>query len=121
MKNLKLLIPILLTLFLASCSEKKQSIENFSPDKKISITVDGKRPNSLDPWILEFKIKSGDKTGSLATEFHAGDLNAENVKFNWLEADFCEVTLTEQDDTKRSFLIRADEQGIKMQEQKVSE
>ena len=121
MKNLKFLFPILITLLLSACSEKKQSIENLSPDKKITITIDGKKPNALDPWVLEFKIKAGDKSGSIATEFHASDLTAENITFNWLESDFCEVTLTEQDDVKRRFLVSVEAEGIKLQEQKTAE
>lgn len=121
MKTFKFLIPIFITLFLISCSEKKQSIENLSPDKSISITIAGKKPNALDPWILDFKIKAGEKSGSISTEFHASDLTAENITFNWLEPNFCEVTLTEQDDVKRNFLVRVDDEGIKLQEQKAAE
>ncbi|MEY3416557.1 MAG: hypothetical protein RL711_408 [Bacteroidota bacterium] len=121
MKKYSLLVSILIALFFTACSEKKQTIQNFSPDKKISIVVEGKKPNALDPWVLDFKITAGDKKGSLSTEFHSSELTAENIKFNWLEADHCELTLTEQDDVKRIFLIRVDSDGIQMQEQPLTE
>jgi hypothetical protein len=117
MKTFKLFVAVLIALVISSCSEKKQTIKNESPDKNISIVVEGTKPNSLDPWTLHFNIKSGDKTGSMTTEFHASELTPENVNFNWLEPDHCELTLTEQDDVKRVFLIRVDAEGFKMQEQ----
>jgi hypothetical protein len=121
MKNFKLLVPILIALFLAACGEKKQKIENTSPDKAIHILVEGMKPNALDPWRLDFKIKAGEKAGSIATEFHASDITAENVKFNWLEVNYCQVTLIEQDGIERNFLVRVDQDGIKIQEQEIKE
>jgi hypothetical protein len=111
-----LLIIIALTTF--SCNDKTSaSIENTSPNGQVKVKVQGQRSNVLDAFKTEISVTAYDfKEGKLIFNIMAGDLNAENVKFNWQDDNNCIITIEERDKHVRSFKLIANEMQVQLAE-----
>jgi len=111
---------LLLILFasLASCSGKTEAtIENTSPNGKAHITITGKRASIADGFKVDMKVKAYDfKEGLLSFEIYADDLTAENVRFDWVDDNNCDITFDQIDNTQRSFHLIASPSQVQMAE-----
>jgi hypothetical protein len=118
MKRFSLITPVLFILFLYSCNDKKAAVfENLSPNKKVQIKVVANRPSAVDAWKVEIKVKAYDfKEGYLAFEVYAGDLNDQNVKFDWKDDRNCIITVEQRDGEPRKFQLIADANQVQLGE-----
>lgn len=101
MKNKTNYFLIILSLvFLSSCSGKLDTdvLESTSEDGKMTVSVKGSRKTSVDPFLVTISATGFKK--SATTQIHAGDLTAENVKFDWKNNQTCVITFTQRDGEK---------------------
>lgn len=111
-------LALILILILASCGgEKKTSLTNFSPDKNVKVTLNAMRPNAVDAWKIDLKVKAYDfKEGELLFEAFASDINDQTVKFDWKGENLCFITITQRDGDPRRFQLIADSNQVQMAE-----
>jgi hypothetical protein len=118
---MKKLIPLLiLVLVFAACGQKpvSGSLSSTSPDGKTTISVNGKKASSLDPFTVTLEVKSGKESmGSLQFEITASALDASNVKFDWSDANNCIITFTHSDGEKRVFRYYATASNVILREE----
>jgi hypothetical protein len=115
LKWLSGLLPIMI---LISCGSKTSSeMKSTSPDGKTTISVNGDKPSFGDPWQAKIKIKTSKDEKEVTTEIFAGELNNDNVKFIWQTNDQCRIVFSQQDDTQRNLLVKADSTQINLREE----
>jgi hypothetical protein len=113
----KIIAGMLLTILLFSCAMKKTAeLSSASPDGNSTITISGTK-NFGDPWQAAIKINAFKQDRQVSTEIYADDLNEKNIKFNWTDNNHCIITINQQDDTKRTFVVEASEDKIGLMEQ----
>lgn len=123
MKNIKIFalyfIVILAIFGLNACQEKSAKEMVFtSANEQIIVTVNGKKPTPLDPWTVELALKYKDnKKEPLMMEIFAEDLNDKTVRLEWQDNQNGKITFFQQDGSKRTLAIFANEQGIAMREE----
>ena len=118
---MKTLLPFVLMFILfavSSCNSKTAAaVESASPNGKVKVRVEGKRGLPLDPFKTEISVKAYEfKEGKLMFEIMAGDLNQENVKFDWEDDNNCAISIEESDKNVRSFKLIADENQVQLAE-----
>ena len=118
MKNLFALLFFAFTIAISSCGSKTSAtIESTSANGKVKVTVEGTRSISFDPFKTKITVKAYEfKEGKLMFEIMAGDLNKQNVKFNWQDDNNCTITIEESDKNVRSFQLMADENQVQLAE-----
>src|ERR1700743_1158943 len=93
---------ILAASVLLSCGvTKTQELVTESSDKSNQVKLSGKRETSFDPFQTTVIINGFGQTDTLVTEIFAKDLNKETVSFVWADNNKCNITFTQQDDSKR--------------------
>lgn len=91
---------LLFTLFLYSCQkEYSRSIEAYSSDKEMKITLIGSRSNSLDSWLIEIELDHGGIQHKVFQEFYADEISRKNIGFEWKTDRACLIHLTQRDGT----------------------
>ncbi len=118
MKNLLSAISLTIILSLTSCNGKTSAaLENTSANGKVKIKISATRGNVFDPFKTEIAVKAYNfKEGKLLLEVIAGDLNNDNVKFNWTDSSNCVITIEEADKHIRSFQLIASESQVQLAE-----
>jgi len=118
MKNILSILFLTTIITLSSCSGKTSAlIENTSANGKVKVKISATRSSALDPFKTEITVKAYDfKEGKLLLEIIAGDLNSENVKFNWTDDSNCVITIEETDKHIRSFQLIASESQVQLAE-----
>ncbi len=99
MKVKIILISLFSLLFLVGCEEQSSKLfETKSSNGKISITVQGNRSSSFDPWKADIKMTiEGKDPVSSFVEVYADELNDKNVDFTWKSENECLITFTQRD------------------------
>jgi hypothetical protein len=119
---MKKLIPILCAvLIFTSCGQHpaSASLSGKSPDGKTVITVNAKKPTSLDPFTVTLNVKTGSvDEGSLQFEITAPELNESNVKFKWMDSKNCHITFVQTDGGERVFAYYATGNNVIVREVK---
>jgi outer membrane biogenesis lipoprotein LolB len=83
---------------LTSCTkEVSKKIESYSADKEMNISIQGKRVNALDSWMLDIEMTYKGETSRVYQEFYADDINKQNVKFEWKNNRKCMIEFTQRD------------------------
>lgn len=107
----------LLVLLMSSCHHTAIRMMSKSPDGKTMLSVDGERSNSLDPFKVNMRVKSGDiPEGSLSFELEASEMNDSTVKFDWKDAGDCIVSFAQRDGEPRYFTLHVSSTNVLMQE-----
>lgn len=98
MKHTYYLLLLVSILFMCSCSKQSiQSIETYSPDKEMKITLNGSRTNALDSWLLEIELDYMSSKSKVYQEFYADEVTKNNVSFEWKSNTACLIHLTQRD------------------------
>jgi hypothetical protein len=113
-----LFVLFLIAVSISSCNDKTSAtVESTSSNGKVKVKVEGKRSNVFDAFKTEITVSAYNfKNGKLIFEIMAGDLNKENVKFNWQDDNNCLITIEERDKHVRSFQLIANETQIQLAE-----
>jgi hypothetical protein len=113
----KIVTCILFLSLLLSCESKNTaSVNSQSQDGNSKISVSGTK-NFGDPWQTTIKIKAYNQEQQVVTEIYASDLNDKNVLFNWTDNNHCSITINQQDDTHRTFVVQTSEDKISLREE----
>ncbi|HXA02876.1 MAG TPA: hypothetical protein VNW99_12855 [Cytophagaceae bacterium] len=91
-------------------------LSSGSSDGNCTITISGTK-NFGDPWQTTITINAFKQKQQVVTEIYADGLTDKNIKFNWIDNNHCIITISQQDDTKRTFVVEATEQKIILREQ----
>ena len=116
-----ILIVVCAVLVFSSCTQhpSSASLSSKSPDGKTAITIDGKKPGSLDPFTVVLSIKTGEvDQGSLQFEITASELTDSNVKFKWADSQNCRITFVQTDGGERVFAYYATATNVIVKEVK---
>ena len=98
------LLSILLTL--VSCSkEQSPVISSTSENGNMSITVQGERYFSTDPYKVSVAATTDSKVFAVEVEVMADELSNENVSFEWQDNETCFVYITQRDGSVRTVPI----------------
>lgn len=93
----KVILVVFVTI-LSSCSKEiSKSIESYSADKEMKISIQGKRTSSLDPWLLDIEMTYMGETSKVYQEFYADDINKQTIHFEWKNNRTCMIQLTQRD------------------------
>jgi hypothetical protein len=113
---MKTIYAMLLLVFLASCGQKKTTIENTSPNDKVKVTLNAEK-SGISPWQCELKVKAYSfKEGALKFEIYAEELNKTTVRFDWQDNNNCVISITETDGKMRNFQLLASPNQVQMAE-----
>ena len=108
---MKELIPMVcLAMLFASCTQHpvSASLSSKSPDGKTTISINGKKPGSLDPFTVTLSVKTGEvDQGSLQFEITSSELTESNVKLKWADSQNCRITFVQTDGGERIFAYYA--------------
>lgn len=105
-------------LLLTACGGKTEAVVNHtSPNGKVSITVAGKRSNTIEAFRTEIAVRAYELSeGKLMFEIYADDLNAENVKFGWSDDTHCTISIEQRDGATRNFALQATANSVQLAE-----
>lgn len=104
---------ILLSLFLNSCKQEKQVMEQKFANGNVIVHVEGTRSSLLEPWHVELRVNAYQTQQSKVNfEFQNSKLDDSVVKFDWNDQSG-NVVFTGGDD-KFSFHIEADEEHLRL-------
>jgi hypothetical protein len=106
----------LLTILFFACGMKETAqTSSTSPDGNSTITISGTK-NFGDPWQAAIKINAFKQEQQVTTEIYADGLSEKNIKFNWFDSNHCIITISQQDNTTRTFGVDVSEQKIGLKE-----
>jgi hypothetical protein len=111
-------ITILLLVAMSACnSNQSKTIEEYSPNKKVHVTLSATKTMIGEPWECQLKVKAYSfEEGLLKFEISADELNGENVHFNWEPNGNCKIEITQRDKDIRIFQLIANEQELQLAE-----
>ena len=113
---MKTMYTMLLLVFLASCEQKKVTIENSSPNGNVKVTLNAEK-SGVSPWQCDLNVKAYSfKEGALKFEIYAEELNKTTVRFDWKDDTNCLVSITETDGKTRNFQLLASPNQVQMAE-----
>lgn len=102
----------ILTLFFYGCA-KQADLVSKSENEKVVITISGHKPMAFEPWEINMNVKGYSKFDeNIEFEFYAGELNKENIEFNWKNDNECTIIFHQQDDTNLTFKLDINESEI---------
>ena len=114
----KSIIFVFVITLLSACSSKKsEEIVSKSADGNAQVTVSGTKNNFADPWQTDIKISGYNDSATAQTEIFAGDLNKENITFQWENNNACKVTIKQQDNTSRIFVVDIEPGKLELHEE----
>jgi len=112
------IIFIFVIVLLAACGSKKSGeIVSKSADGNAQITVSGTKNSFVDPWQTTIKISGYNNSSEAQTEIYAGDLNNDNIIFQWENNNVCKVTIKQQDNTSRTFVAEMQPDKLELHEE----
>ena len=114
---LKLLLFTALPYILFSCKKESIHLEDVSPDRKITITVEGEKPSSMDPYMVNISTKGYGFNETISTEIYSGTIDSNNLKFNWVSNKECYFVFLQQDNTTRRMHLKVDDDRILLSEE----
>jgi hypothetical protein len=83
---------------LSSCTkEVSKKIESYSADKEMKISIQGKRANVLDSWMLDIEMTYKGEISRVYQELYADEINKQNVHFDWKNNRKCMIQFTQRD------------------------
>jgi hypothetical protein len=106
---------LIISIFFSCESKNKATVNSQSADGNSKISVSGTKSFG-DPWQTTIKINAYSQEQQVVTEIYAADMNDKNVLFNWLDNNHCNITIEQQDDTKRIFAVEIAEDRISLVE-----
>lgn len=111
-------ITILLLVAMSACnSNQSKTIEEYSPNKKVHVTLSATKTMIGEPWECQLKVKAYSfEEGLLKFEISADELNSENVHFNWEDNGNCKIEIIQRDKDVRLFQLIANEQELQLAE-----
>lgn len=119
MKYLSIILCCTLSLILtSSCDQNKHALlrKEFI-NGKVKIEVEGVREGALTPFFTTIHVKAYDfEKGGLKFEFFADDINDQNVSFNWLDNDNCEILFTDKEGAHRKFHLMVNSEQLQLGE-----
>lgn len=87
-----------LFIVLSSCTKEiSKSIESYSADKEMKISLQGKRASALDSWMLDLEMTYKGQTSTVHQEFYADVISKQNVHFDWKNNRVCMIQLIQRD------------------------
>lgn len=115
-KPLYFLMLISAVVFGACGKAGSANLSSASPSGGTKVSVVGSKASFAEPFLVSIAIENGNKRREFQTEIYAGDLNNENVVFEWLADNECRLTFTQQDNTMLVLKIKVQDNEITVQE-----